>query len=477
MMAARVPVLDELDPDTVTADQLPVLIKASAWRRPRYAGGARTVRAATQVEAARREAQSAFGDPTVFCERYLATGHHVEVQVLADEHGTVGRRRTRMLDPAATPEDHRGGAVAARRTHLHAGQAVRRGAAGATHRLHRRGVVEFMADDNGDFFFLEMNTRLQVEHPVTEPPPASTSSGCNCMSPTAAASIPNRRRRAATRSRPPVRRRSRQGLAAAGRLGTASLEHHNAIRDAGQARRAGRHRHRRRSRCRCSTTRCWPRSSPTRRPAARPRDCWPTRWPAPASTACAPTETCSSTCCAIRPSSTALRTPRSSTPTAWPNCRAAGRSTRSRVVGVGRRAGGCHREPPGRNGFAAAPSGWRNVMSGFQTKSYADGAGEAHPVRYRFTRIGVELPDFDAVTLVSASPIEWCWRSTAWTARSTWPATATTCSSTPTRPSATRRAAAVPRSGSRRTRFTAGAHAGFGAPHRGRGTPSPRASR
>ena len=54
--------------------------------------------------------------------------------------------------------------------------------------------------------------------------------------------------------------------------------------------------------------------------------------------------------------------------------------------------------------FAAAPSGWRNVASGFQTKPYSDSAGETHDVRYRFTRSGVELPGHDAVTLVSASP-------------------------------------------------------------------------
>src|SRR6476619_7607818 len=90
MAAAGVPVLDELDPETVTADQLPVLVKASAG------GGGRGMRVVTAladlpkaVEAARREAKSAFGDPTVFCERYLPTGHHVEVQVMADSHGTV----------------------------------------------------------------------------------------------------------------------------------------------------------------------------------------------------------------------------------------------------------------------------------------------------------------------------------------------------------------------------------------------------
>src|ERR1700745_681659 len=91
MAAAGVPVLDELDPDTVTEAQLPVLVKASAGGGGR---GMRVVRELSalpgEVAAAQREAQSAFGDPTVFCERYLPTGHHVEVQVLADTHGPGG---------------------------------------------------------------------------------------------------------------------------------------------------------------------------------------------------------------------------------------------------------------------------------------------------------------------------------------------------------------------------------------------------
>ncbi len=133
MAAAGVPVLDELDPETVTADQLPVLIKASAGGGGR---GMRVVRELSelpaQVEAARREAQSAFGDPTVFCERYLA--HRPPRRGPGDGRRArhrLGRRRTRMLDPAPPPEDHRRGAVAARRTHSgHARQAVRRGTAG-----------------------------------------------------------------------------------------------------------------------------------------------------------------------------------------------------------------------------------------------------------------------------------------------------------------------------------------------------------
>jgi acetyl/propionyl-CoA carboxylase alpha subunit len=172
MSAAGVPVLDELDPDSVTADQLPVLIKASAGGGGR---GMRVVRElsdlSAQVEAARREAQSAFGDPTVFCERYLATGHHVEVQVLADEHGTVWavgerecsiqRRHQKIIEEAPSPLVER---TPGMRDKLFDAARLAATAIGYT----GAGTVEFMADDSGDFFFLEMNTRLQVEHPVTE---------------------------------------------------------------------------------------------------------------------------------------------------------------------------------------------------------------------------------------------------------------------------------------------------------------------
>ena len=90
MAAAGVPVLAELDAAEVTQEQLPMLVKASAG------GGGRGMRVvetlaelAEQVLAAQREAQSFFGDPTVFCERYLPRGRHIEVQVMADLHGTV----------------------------------------------------------------------------------------------------------------------------------------------------------------------------------------------------------------------------------------------------------------------------------------------------------------------------------------------------------------------------------------------------
>ncbi|EID10120.1 acetyl-/propionyl-coenzyme A carboxylase alpha chain, AccA2 [Mycobacterium xenopi RIVM700367] len=172
MAAAGVPVLAELDPDTVTAEQLPVLVKASAG------GGGRGMRVVHElsalpheVAAARREAQSAFGDPTVFCERYLATGHHVEVQVIADTHGTIWavgerecsiqRRHQKIIEEAPSPLVER---TPGMRAKLFDAARLAASAIGYT----GAGTVEFLADDDGDFYFLEMNTRLQVEHPVTE---------------------------------------------------------------------------------------------------------------------------------------------------------------------------------------------------------------------------------------------------------------------------------------------------------------------
>ncbi len=172
MAGAGVPVLTELDPETVTAAELPVLVKASAG------GGGRGMRVVTdladlaaQVKAARREAKSAFGDETVFCERYLPSGHHVEVQVLADQHGTVWavgerecsiqRRHQKIIEEAPSPLVER---TPGMRERLFEAAQLAAGAIGYA----GAGTVEFLADDDGEFYFLEMNTRLQVEHPVTE---------------------------------------------------------------------------------------------------------------------------------------------------------------------------------------------------------------------------------------------------------------------------------------------------------------------
>ncbi|MGO4255148.1 ATP-binding protein [Marmoricola sp. RAF53] len=172
---AGVPVFAELDPAAVTEADLPILVKASAGGGGR---GMRVVRdladLAGQVQLASDEAASAFGDPTVFCEPYLENGRHVEVQVVGDTHGNVlvlgerdcslQRRHQKVVEEAPAPllsDDVR------QRLHDGARLAARAiGYVGA-------GTVEFMVSTGSTsgesrVSFLEMNTRLQVEHPVTE---------------------------------------------------------------------------------------------------------------------------------------------------------------------------------------------------------------------------------------------------------------------------------------------------------------------
>ena len=169
MEAAGVPVLRDLDPAAVTEADLPVLVKASAGGGGR---GMRVVRRLAElpdaVTGARAEAESAFGDGTVFVESYLEHGRHVEVQVVGDGRGevlvlgerdcSVQRRHQKVVEESPAP-----GPVRRRTTHA----ARRRPQRGDRDRLPRRGhggvhgAGERVA-------FLEMNTRLQVEHPVTE---------------------------------------------------------------------------------------------------------------------------------------------------------------------------------------------------------------------------------------------------------------------------------------------------------------------
>ncbi len=172
-----VPVTDDMSSGALLAAAsevgYPVLVKASAG------GGGKGMRIvddpdalADAVAAARREAAGAFGDDTVFLERYLPAPRHVEIQVLGDTHGnlvhcferecSIQRRHQKVIEeapsPAVTPalRERMGAAAVA---------AVR------TIGYYSAGTVEFLLEgsgDNAEFWFLEVNTRLQVEHPVTE---------------------------------------------------------------------------------------------------------------------------------------------------------------------------------------------------------------------------------------------------------------------------------------------------------------------
>ncbi|HLG97356.1 MAG TPA: biotin carboxylase N-terminal domain-containing protein [Bryobacteraceae bacterium] len=165
---AGVPVVPAYD--SLAEIQFPVLIKASAGGGGR---GMRIVRSAEELqealEAARGEAERAFGDQTLLLERYIPDARHVEFQIFGDHHGnlihlferdcSLQRRYQKLIEespsPALTEELRREMGEAA----LGIARAIR---------YTNAGTVEFLLASSGEFYFIEVNTRLQVEHPVTE---------------------------------------------------------------------------------------------------------------------------------------------------------------------------------------------------------------------------------------------------------------------------------------------------------------------
>ena len=156
--------------DTARRIGFPLLVKAAAG------GGGRGMRRVTREEdlaaalvSGSREAESAFGDGSVYLEREIVPARHIEVQLLGDAHGRVvalgerdcslQRRHQKLVEEAPAP-----GLTEEQRRHLH-GLAVRMGEAAA---LRNAATCEFLRDPEGNFWFLEVNTRLQVEHGVTE---------------------------------------------------------------------------------------------------------------------------------------------------------------------------------------------------------------------------------------------------------------------------------------------------------------------
>ena len=155
-----------------TAEEIgyPVMVKAAAG------GGGRGIRVANDeeelrkaVQVAKQEAEKAFGDGSLYLEKLLVSPRHIEVQVMADHHGnaihlyerecSMQRRRQKVLEeapsPGISPETRNGITAAAVRLTKEAGYT-------------NAGTVEFLVDEDENFYFIEMNTRIQVEHPITE---------------------------------------------------------------------------------------------------------------------------------------------------------------------------------------------------------------------------------------------------------------------------------------------------------------------
>ena len=148
----------------------PVLVKASAG------GGGRGIRRVdspdeleAQMTAAQQEAKNFFGDDTVYIEKFLIDPHHVEIQMIADKHGnyvylgerdcSMQRRNQKVLEECPSP-------IVDEKLRRRMGEAAITAAKECGY--YNAGTIEFLVDENRDFYFMEMNTRIQVEHPITE---------------------------------------------------------------------------------------------------------------------------------------------------------------------------------------------------------------------------------------------------------------------------------------------------------------------
>ena len=179
MKAAGVPVIPGSDGAVSSVEEArliadkagyPVLIKASAG------GGGRGIRRVdspaeleAQMIAAQQEAKNFFGDDTVYVEKFLINPHHVEIQIIADKHGnyihlcerdcSMQRRNQKVLEECPSP-------IVSPELLAKMGNAAITAAKECGY--YNAGTIEFLVDENRDFYFMEMNTRIQVEHPITE---------------------------------------------------------------------------------------------------------------------------------------------------------------------------------------------------------------------------------------------------------------------------------------------------------------------
>ncbi|MDE5770628.1 MAG: acetyl-CoA carboxylase biotin carboxylase subunit [Ruminococcus sp.] len=148
----------------------PILVKASAG------GGGRGIRRVdrpeeleAQMEAAKREAKNYFGDDAVYIEKFLINPHHVEIQIIADKMGnyvylgerdcSMQRRNQKVIEECPSP-------IVSDTLRKKMGEAAVTAAKQCGY--YNAGTIEFLVDENRDFYFMEMNTRIQVEHPITE---------------------------------------------------------------------------------------------------------------------------------------------------------------------------------------------------------------------------------------------------------------------------------------------------------------------